>query len=72
MGVYIASKKILDFIPDGELYGFDDLMRDLMAHQKKVKINVYDGYWLDIGRPDDYQIAIKEFEDNKKQFLKEC
>jgi len=71
MGVYLASKKILDLIPDGELYGFDHLMRDLMSHQKKVKINVYDGYWLDIGRPDDYEAAIKEFDGNKKQFLKE-
>lgn len=71
MGVYFANKKILDLIPDSRPYGFDHLMADLMAYQKKVKINIYDGYWLDIGRPDDYQAAIQEFERNKKQFLKE-
>jgi NDP-sugar pyrophosphorylase family protein len=34
-------------------------------------VHTYEGYWLDIGRPDDYEIAIDEFERNRELFLKE-
>jgi NDP-sugar pyrophosphorylase family protein len=27
------------------------------------------GYWLDIGRPDDYEQAILEFEQHRAKFL---
>jgi len=32
----------------------------------------FDGYWLDIGRPDDYEQAVEEFERLKGQFLPEA
>lgn len=69
MGVYMVSKKVLDHIPDNQAFGFDQLMLKLL--EKKVKVNVrpYTGYWLDIGRPDDYMQAIDEFEAKKNIFL---
>jgi NDP-sugar pyrophosphorylase family protein len=30
----------------------------------------FNGFWLDIGRPDDYTQATEEFEKNKDLFLK--
>jgi len=30
---------------------------------------MHDGYWLDIGRPDDYAQAIEEFESMRSRFL---
>ncbi len=62
MGIYIANKKILDFIPYNEFYGFDQLMLDLINHKKPAQIVKHDGYWLDIGRPDDYEKACKDIE----------
>lgn len=70
MGVYVVSKSILEFIPPGRKYGFDDLMLDLLAKGEKVCVQPYDGYWLDIGRPDDYMKAIDDFEKNRTSFLK--
>jgi NDP-sugar pyrophosphorylase family protein len=32
---------------------------------------VHKGYWLDIGRPEDHAIAVKQFDENKKKFLGE-
>ena len=69
MGVYVVSKSILDFIPQGRKYGFDDLMLDLLAKGEKVHVHPYDGYWLDIGRPDDYMKAIEDFEKGRMTFL---
>ncbi len=70
MGIYMANSQILSYIPENTFYGFDHLMKDLILDKKYPKIREHKGYWLDIGRPDDYSIAIDEFEKNKSQFLK--
>lgn len=71
MGVYMASQGILDFIPPDQSYGFDNLMLDLIAAKQPAVVRNFDGYWLDIGRPDDYMLAIKEFEVMRSRFLDE-
>lgn len=71
MGVYMANRRIMDMIPEGRSYGFDNLMVDLLAAGKPAAIRHFDGYWLDIGRPDDYIQAIEEFEQLKPRFLGE-
>ena len=62
MGVYAFSHRIMDLVPDGQPYGFDHLMLDLIATGRDVRAQPHAGYWLDIGRPDDYQRACDEFE----------
>lgn len=71
MGVYMASRRIMDFIPEGQSYGFDNLMLDLMAAKQPAAVRRFEGYWLDIGRPDDYMQAIEEFEQMRSKFLGE-
>lgn len=68
MGVYMANKGVMKFIPQN-FYGFDNLMIDLMKNGEKVYVHPFDGYWLDIGRPDDYAQAIEEFESLRAKFL---
>ncbi len=70
MGVYMANKKILDIIPDNQAYGFDHLMLELIKQKNFAMTKEHIGYWLDIGRPDDYAQAIEEFEQKKLIFLK--
>jgi len=65
MGVYMANRKILDYIPENQLYGFDHLMLDLIRFQKPATVKIHSGYWLDIGRPDDYEKACNDMEENK-------
>jgi NDP-sugar pyrophosphorylase family protein len=69
MGVYVVSRSVVDLIPAGKPYGFDNLMLDLLKAGKKVNVRSHDGYWLDIGRPDDYMQAIDEFSDMKSRLL---
>ncbi len=71
MGVYMANRRIMDFIPEGKSYGFDNLMLDLLAAEKPASVRKFGGYWLDIGRPDDYMQAIEEFDQMKSRFLRE-
>lgn len=62
MGVYMLNKACLDVIPDDTFYGFDHLMLDLIKNNNPATVKVFDGYWLDIGRPDDYEQAINDYE----------
>lgn len=69
MGIYAVSKDVLKYIPNDEYFGFDTLMLKLIESNKRVKVNVFSGYWLDIGRPDDYQKATDDFDDMKGNFI---
>lgn len=69
MGIYMLSKDILNFIPEDKPFGFDHLMIELLRERKAVGIKTYDGYWLDIGRPDDYMQAIEQFDKMKEKFI---
>lgn len=71
MGVYMASRRALEFVPADTAYGFDHLMHDLIAAGRSVAVRRFSGYWLDIGRPDDYAQAIDEFESMRTRFLGE-
>jgi len=68
MGIYMAAKEIIDFIPD-EFFGFDSLMLKLLNLGHKINVIEFNDYWLDIGRPDDYIKAIEDFESMKNYFL---
>ncbi len=69
MGIYMLSKKILEFIPNNTPYGFDQLMLALLAKNEPVAVNTFTGLWLDIGRPDDYVEAIEQFDQLKDKIL---
>jgi NDP-sugar pyrophosphorylase family protein len=71
MGVYLAEPAILDYIPTGERFDVPDLVIKLLEDGKPVGSYLYDGYWLDIGRHDDYERAIAEYEEIKDQLFQE-
>ena len=64
MGVYMVNNKVLDLIPNDTFYGFDHLMLDLIRTSQPATVKVHDGYWLDIGRPDDYEKACNDININ--------
>jgi NDP-sugar pyrophosphorylase family protein len=70
MGVYAMSRRILERVPAGRKYGFDDLMNDMLLSGAPVHVEPYAGEWLDIGRPDDYAQAIETFERKRGLFLR--
>ena len=69
MGIYIVNRSVLDRVPAGQKYGFDDLMLDMLARKESAHVERYSGYWLDIGRVDDYMRAVEEFEARRPQLL---
>lgn len=69
MGVYAVNREALNFIPFNKPFGFDSLMTDFILAGKSVRVQVHHGYWLDIGREDDYRQAIAMFEENERIFM---
>ena len=70
MGVYVVERSVLRAVPPNAPFGFDDLMHALIAKGEPVHVRPHDGYWLDLGRPDDYAQAIEEFDRRKAEFLR--
>ena len=70
MGVYGVSRATLDGYTPGLPLGFDELVTDLLTAGRPPHAYEFDGYWLDIGRPDDYDRANAEFTSRKSLLLK--
>jgi len=71
MGIYMVSRRALEYVKPNMNYGFDSLMHDHINDNQLVAVRKFTGYWLDIGRPDDYAAAIDIFEQHKPRFLGE-
>jgi NDP-mannose synthase len=61
MGINCLSRRVIDDIPQSQPFGFDQLVLKLLAAKKPLRTDFHNGFWLDIGRPDDYQKAIEEW-----------
>lgn len=71
MGLYVFEPKALEYIPYNQYLDFPDLVLKLIHHREKVMTYRFSGYWQDLGRQDDYEQAIKDFERLKPQLLPE-
>lgn len=56
-GIYCMEPGIIDYIPSGVPFGFDDLMYCLLGRGLPVRSYLHNGLWLDIGRVDDFHKA---------------
>lgn len=63
MGIYCISKAVIDSLPKGKPFGFDHLMLAGLSTRQPAHIKPFSGYWLDIGRPEDYQYADDNFDE---------
>jgi NDP-sugar pyrophosphorylase family protein len=70
MGVYGVSRSTLSGYTPGLPLGFDELVVDLLNAERPPRAHEFDGYWLDIGRPDDYDRANAEFSTLRPLLLK--
>lgn len=71
MGIYVFEPRVLEFIPFNLYLDFPELVLKLIAAGEKVVGYLFDGYWMDLGRPDDYAQAIEDFASMQEQFLPE-
>jgi NDP-sugar pyrophosphorylase family protein len=62
MGIYIFEPRVLSYIPYNQYLDFPDLVLRLIQNGEHVIGYPFEGYWQDLGRPDDYEQAVVEFE----------
>jgi NDP-sugar pyrophosphorylase family protein len=56
-GIYLMKREVIGRVPVNQVYNATDLMEQLIKEGKKVVAYPLVGYWLDIGRPEDYAKA---------------
>ena len=71
MGIYVFEPRVLEFIPFNQYLDFPDLVLKLIHAKEKVIGYRFDGYWQDLGRVEDYEQAVQEFETLRFQILGE-
>lgn len=70
MGCYAFRRDVIrDGIPPGTRMDMPDLIRSLVDAGRPVHSLLHTGFWLDIGRPDDYARAQDLYEADPARFL---
>jgi NDP-sugar pyrophosphorylase family protein len=70
MGVNVFNRSVLEFIPHGQYLDMPKLMMNLRETGKIVLTYRSSCEWLDIGRADDYETAIEEFQLSRDKYLR--
>lgn len=65
MGIYALNRRVVDRLKTGEAYGFDTLMTDGVREGRNYRVVRFDGFWLDLGRPEDFDTANLSFNELK-------
>jgi len=70
MGIYAFNSRVLEYVPKGEYFDLPQLVNVLL--EKKVRVLGYHfkDYWRDIGRKEDYELALDEYDSLKAELLK--
>lgn len=56
-GIYLIKREMLHFIPKDKFYNATDLIEDLIQKNHKVISIPFSGYWLDVGKHEDFEKA---------------
>jgi NDP-sugar pyrophosphorylase family protein len=68
-GIYLFEPAILEYIPRGERFDLPQLVLKLLDRGLTVGRFAATGEWLDIGRHDDYEEALRAFELRRHEYL---
>jgi NDP-mannose synthase len=69
MGVNVLNRRAVTHMRKGEALGMPDLMMRLKKKGESVMCYKEKCEWLDIGRPDDYELAQKEMAEHPEKYL---
>jgi NDP-mannose synthase len=61
MGIYVFEPRVLSYIGHGERLDFPDLVLRMIDAGERILCYPFDGYWMDLGRLEDYEQAVKDF-----------
>lgn len=60
-GMYVLSPSMLELVPHGTFFDMPSLFDAAIAQGLRTHCHHVDGYWLDIGRPADFEQANNDF-----------
>ncbi|MEO9171167.1 MAG: sugar phosphate nucleotidyltransferase [Candidatus Baltobacteraceae bacterium] len=60
-GIYAMKKDVVRFIERGRPYDLPELVRHLIDVKQPIRTHPIEGFWLDIGTPEDFRRANEEF-----------
>jgi NDP-sugar pyrophosphorylase family protein len=69
MGIYAFEPRVLQYIPNNQYMDFPDLVLKLIENGENVRGYPFEGYWRDLGRKEDYEQAMLDFEKMRHLFL---
>jgi NDP-mannose synthase len=69
MGVYVFEQRVVELIPHGVKFDFPDLLGKVLERGWPVHAHRSEDFWLDIGRLDDYELAIERFDELRDELL---
>jgi len=69
MGIYVFSRSVMEIVPVDQPFGIDSLALKMLAQNMHINTFNFSGYWLDIGRPDDYDQANLDISKNASLFI---
>ena len=59
-GIYLLKRSVFDYIPKNTFFNATDLMEKLIGENGKVISYPMSGYWLDIGKHEDFEKAQRD------------
>jgi NDP-mannose synthase len=71
MGVYALERRAIELVPRGARFDFPDLVHAMLDRALHVNAYLSDAFWVDIGRRDDYELAVESFDGLRDQLLPE-
>jgi dTDP-glucose pyrophosphorylase len=60
-GIAVLSPEVLTLVPAGEPFDMPQLFEAMLKQRMAVRSHRIDGYWIDIGRPADFERANADF-----------
>jgi NDP-sugar pyrophosphorylase family protein len=69
MGVYVFEQRVVELIPRGVKYDFPDLLDEVLERGWPVHAHRSTDFWLDIGRKEDYELALDRFDELRDALL---
>lgn len=61
-GIYVFSRKILQYVKPNSYLDFPDLVKILISHGEKTVCYPFSGTWFDLGRAEDFTAVHKELD----------
>jgi NDP-sugar pyrophosphorylase family protein len=69
MGVYLFEQRVVELIPRGSRYDFPELLGAVLELGWPVHAHRSSDFWLDIGRIEDYELALERFDELREALL---